>query len=76
MLLLEAVKGLGHVEVVLLMRSRIFRAARASAPSGPNPRKVFFALLPLLVESLATRPWRLPALQECKLAFDADGQHA
>ena len=71
-LLTEAVNGLGNVEVVLLLRSRIFRGARASTTKGPNPLKVFHALLPLLLESLGTRLWRLPSLPECQLALKAD----
>lgn len=59
--------NLGPVEVVLLLRSRCFRDARASTQAvGPVPKDLWDALAAVLADSLRKLPWRLPSLAECR----------
>jgi len=60
---------LGLAEVVLLIRSRVFRASMGStAAVGPNPRKAFQACLGPLCRALRDCSWRLPSLAQCEAA--------
>lgn len=63
------VNGLGGVEVVLLMRSRMFRHTRGTTMQGPNPKEVFQAALAGLVTTLSNEAWHLPSLAECEAAL-------
>jgi len=57
----------GDVEVVLLMRSLVFRAARASTQqSGPAPKALWEAVCPAMAECLARTVWVLPPLAACE----------
>ena len=57
----------GDVEIVVLFRSRVFRAARASGTqTGPNPLTLWAALAPVMVQCFASLAWLLPSLAACE----------
>ena len=57
----------GNVEVVLLLRSRIFREARSSTQAcGPTPLLLWNALAPAVAAALAQTRWVLPPLTVCQ----------
>ena len=57
----------GNVEVVLLLRSRIFRDGRSSTQqSGPTPLLLWDALAPAVAAALARTRWVLPPLTVCQ----------
>ncbi len=59
--------SLGPVELVLLLRSRVFREARASGQqSGPVPKALWATLAPVMAECFAQQRWVLPALSLVK----------
>jgi len=59
--------NLGPVEVVVLLRSRVFRAARGSTQqSGPVPVALWQALAPVMAATLAEFDWMLPSVAECE----------
>ena len=59
--------GCGDVEIVVLFRSRVFRAARGSTQqSGPVPHALWDALAPVMVQCFASLPWLLPSLAACE----------
>ena len=59
--------GCGDVEIVVLFRSRVFRAARGSTQqSGPVPHALRDALAPVMVQCFASLPWLLPSLAACE----------
>ena len=60
-------EALGPVEVVVLLRSRCFRAARGSTQqSGPVPLALWHAAADSVVGSVGRLPWLLPTLPDCK----------
>lgn len=60
---------LGPIEVVALVRCRVFRAAMGStAKVGPVPRATFWACLKAFNRAFAQGDWRLPTLAECQVA--------
>ncbi len=57
----------GDVEVVVLLRSRVFRSARASGmQSGPTPTLLWKAVAPVVAECFARASWTIPSLAACK----------
>jgi len=59
--------NLGPVEVTVLLRSRVFRAARGSTQqSGPVPLALWQALAPVMAATLAEFDWMLPSVAECE----------
>ena len=57
----------GDVEVVLLLRSRIFRDSRSSTQaSGPTPLVLWNAVAPAVAAALAQTRWVLPPLTVCQ----------
>ena len=57
----------GDVEVVLLLRSRIFRDARSSTQAtGPTPLATWSAVAPAVAAALAHARWVLPPLTVCQ----------
>jgi len=57
---------IGQCQVVLIMRSRVFRASRAStASSGPKPKTCFAKALGAITKSLENGSWKLPTLDQC-----------
>jgi hypothetical protein len=64
---LRGTPGCGDVEIVVLFRSRIFRAARASGQqTGPVPLALWGALAPVMVQCFASLAWLLPSLAACE----------
>ena len=57
----------GDVEVVLLLRSRIFRDSRSSTQAtGPTPLVTWNAVAPAVAAALAQTRWVLPPLTVCQ----------
>ena len=57
----------GACEVVLIMRSRCFRASRAStAKAGPNPHSVFAAASEAVLQAWSQTTWKLPDREACE----------
>jgi hypothetical protein len=59
-------ENVGQVGVVLLCRSRVFRASRGSiAKGGPNPHVAYKAALAGLTQTLREAMWLSPTLASC-----------
>ncbi len=56
----------GGLQIVVLFRSRVFRASRGtSMATGPNPLEMYAKVLDQLNESLSRVHWELPSLADC-----------
>ena len=63
------VDGLGAVQLVVLVRSRIFRQSMATtAAKGPNPHIVWHPARDAATHATQALSWMLPSLSECQQA--------